>query len=59
MRPLISIGTFLAMLDAGREFVLQNHDPWSHFLIGNHLLDDRIHDVPQRSWIDNQMSLIL
>ena len=37
----------------------RNHDPQSPFLIGNYLPDDRIHDVPQRSWIDNQTSLIL
>ena len=37
----------------------RNHDPRSPFLIGNYLPDDRIHDVIQRSWIDNQMSLML
>ncbi len=37
----------------------RNHDPQSPFLIGNYLPNDRIHDVPLRSWIDNQTSLIL
>ncbi len=40
--------------------VLQNsrrHDPASPFLIGNYQEGDRIHDVPQRSWIDAQSSL--
>ena len=40
--------------------VLQNsrrHDPASPFLIGNYQEGDRIHDVPQRSWIDAQNSL--
>lgn len=31
------------------------HDPKSPFLIGNYREDDKIHDVPQKSWIDNQM----
>ena len=34
------------------------HDPKSPFLIGNYREDDIIHDVPQKSWIDNQMSLL-
>ena len=33
------------------------HDPKSPFLIGSYLDDDVIHDVPQESWIDAQMSL--
>ena len=30
------------------------HDPSSPFLIGNYRDGDRIHDVPQQSWIDDQ-----
>ena len=30
------------------------HDPDSPFLIGNYMKDDRIHDVPQESWVDGQ-----
>ena len=33
------------------------HDPKSPFLIGNYEPEDRIHDVPQESWIDRQMTL--
>lgn len=33
------------------------HDPLSPFLIGNYMDDDRIHDVPQKSWIDAQTRL--
>ena len=33
------------------------HDPASPFLIGGFQPNDRIHDVPQRSWIDQQLSL--
>ena len=33
------------------------HDPRSPFLIGGCRPDDKIHDVPQRSWIDGQMTL--
>ena len=33
------------------------HDPGSPFLIGNYREGDRIHDVPQQSWIDWQTSL--
>ena len=33
------------------------HDPASPFMIGNYMDGDRIHDVPQASWIDDQMSL--
>ena len=33
------------------------HDPGSPFLIGNYMDGDKIHDVPQRSWIDGQTSL--
>ena len=32
------------------------HDPASPFLIGNYMDGDRIHDVPQESWIDEQLS---
>lgn len=34
------------------------HDPKSPFLIGSYLDGDRIHDVPQKSWIDAQTSLL-
>ena len=34
------------------------HDPASPFLIGNYRKGDRIHDVPQESWIDEQMNLL-
>ena len=30
------------------------HDPRSPFLIGNYQEGDRVHDVPQASWIDGQ-----
>lgn len=33
------------------------HDPKSPFLIGGPRADDEIHDVIQKSWIDNQMSI--
>lgn len=33
------------------------HDPASPFLIGNYREDDRIHDVPQKSWIDGQTTM--
>lgn len=33
------------------------HDPASPFLIGNYREDDLVHDVPQTSWADGQMSL--
>ena len=36
----------------------RRHDPLSPFLIGNYRDGDRIHDVPQESWIDNQTSLL-
>ena len=42
------------------DYVAQNnrlHDDNSPFLVGNYRKDDIIHDVPQKSWIDNQMSL--
>ncbi len=35
------------------------HDPGSPFLIGNYNDSDMIHDVPQKSWIDRQTSLII
>ncbi len=35
----------------------KNHDPQSPFLIGNYRIDDIIKDVPQKSWVDNQMNL--
>lgn len=34
------------------------HDPKSPFLIGGYLPGDRIHDVPQESWIDDQLMLL-
>lgn len=35
------------------------HDPESPFLIGNYMEGDRIHDVPQTSWIDGQTSMFI
>ncbi len=35
----------------------RRHDPGSPFLIGNYEENDVIHDVPQRSWIDGQITL--
>lgn len=35
------------------------HDPASPFLIGNYKDGDVIHDVPQKSWIDEQTSLMI
>lgn len=35
------------------------HDPRSPFLIGSYRDDDVIHDVPQKSWVDGQLSLRL
>ena len=37
----------------------KQHDPKSPFLIGNYMEDDNIHDVPQESWVDRQMTLPL
>ena len=37
----------------------RRHDPKSPFLIGNYEEGDRIHDVPQSSWIDPQTSMLL
>lgn len=34
------------------------HDPYSPFLIGNYEDADIIHDVPQKSWIDRQLSFL-
>lgn len=34
----------------------RQHDPQSPFLIGGYKDDDVIHDVPQKSWIDEQMT---
>ena len=34
------------------------HDSKSPFLIGNYKDDDKIHDVTQKSWIDEQMTLL-
>ena len=48
-----------ANAEAGK--VLENssrHDPKSPFLIGNYRDDDKVHDVPQESWIDEQTSLV-
>ena len=33
------------------------HDPKSPFLIGGYMEGDKIHDVPQRSWIDEQITI--
>ena len=35
------------------------HDPGSPFLIGNYMEGDKIHDVPQESWIDGQTSFMI
>ena len=35
----------------------RQHDPLSPFLIGNYKEGDKIHDVPQRSWADGQLSI--
>ena len=35
------------------------HDSGSPFLIGTYMDGDKIHDVPQKSWIDGQMCLLL
>ena len=46
--------------NAEREQVLAQsrlHDPTSPFLIGHYREDDRIHDVPQKSWISEQIEL--
>ena len=48
--------------NAEREVVLTQswlHDPASPFLIGNYRDGDRIHDVPQQSWIDDQTAMRL
>ena len=48
--------------NAEAERVLANsrlHDPKSPFLIGSYRENDQIHDVPQKSWIENQLSLDL
>ena len=37
----------------------RRHDPQSPFLIGNFMDGDKIHDVPQKSWIDEQMSIMI
>ena len=34
-----------------------HYNPKSPFLIGNYEKNDSIHDVPQQSWVDGQMSL--
>ena len=36
---------------------LKLYDPKSPFLIGGYREDDLIHDVPQKSWVDGQISL--
>ncbi len=36
---------------------MKRHDPASPFLIGGYEADDIIHDVPQESWIDPQVSI--
>jgi len=35
------------------------HDPKSPFLIGNYKENDKIHDVPQKSWVEEQTQLVL
>ena len=35
------------------------HDPASPFLIGNYMDGDKVHEVPQKSWIDPQESLLI
>lgn len=35
------------------------HDPKSPFLIGNYMEGDKIHDAPQKSWINAQLELPL
>ena len=35
------------------------HDPKSPFLIGNYMESDIIHDVPQKSWADGQIRLVI
>lgn len=35
----------------------QQHDPDSPFLIGNYEEGDQIHDVPQKSWVEPELSL--
>lgn len=35
----------------------RQHDPESPFLIGNYEEGDRIHDVPQKSWVEPELSL--
>lgn len=44
--------------DAARvRSALENHDPASPFLIGKEAPGDVIHDVPQQSWVDRQISV--
>jgi hypothetical protein len=46
--------------NAENEKVLEQsrlHDPKSPFLIGDYKSDDKVHDVPQKSWIDEQMDM--
>ena len=35
----------------------RQHDPESPFLIGNYQEGDQIHDVPQKSWVEPELSL--
>ena len=35
------------------------HDPESPFLIGGFQEGDKVHDVPQKSWIDEQITLAI
>lgn len=37
----------------------RRHDPNSPFLIGDYMDGDKIHDVPQESWVSDQMSLLI
>lgn len=46
--------------NGSRQEVLANcrqHDPNSPFLIGNYEEGDQIHDVPQKSWVEPELSL--
>ncbi len=46
--------------NAERSLVIEQsklHDPASAFIIGNYKDSDKIHDVPQKSWIDMQEKL--
>ena len=62
--PITAVSTFGKYCYANAEpsIVMKQsrlHDPKSPFLIGNYEKNDSIHDVPQQSWADGQMSLEL